>query len=261
MKCRYFAIIIILTLFWTCKEFGNHKKIQKDFREVEYSASRINFDSIYNIILDCNAVFDEINKVNHNFNKDILLNKDNVDLFVNSKEIAIALGMYTGDLCYAKHLEKVQQCVDYLEIVRTLSGKLELKSKDFNELILKIEQNINNRELLFDAIDGLTSECSVTFSINEQSGISLLFLSGFWIETIYLRLSSCADIIGEANVLTSYLNILEKINEFLTLIDDSAMISELKSEFSEIFRLGHENENFYNDIEKLRNKYVKSKYD
>ena len=76
-----------------------------------------------------------------------LLNPGGAEKYFNSKETAVALGMYIADLGYVRHFERVQMCTDYLEAVRTLAGKLAIGEKEFNETVPLIESNLGDSRI------------------------------------------------------------------------------------------------------------------
>ena len=260
MKKSHLSIIIItVILFTSCVNSEDYKKVKEEFRDVEFSGNVKSFDSIYATIPDYAEISATINKLHLGFNSENLLDPKGADNYFNSKETSLALGMYIADLGYVRHYERVQLCSEYLEAVKTLSGKLAIGEKEFMEAVPSIELNLNDREILFSVIDSLIAKGDLLLAENEKYGIGALFLAGFWIETTYLGLSTNfeQDSAFINSILSSHFEILKQVNELFMCLNDDAQITEIRAELQEIENKGYDNENVLLDISKIRDKYKK----
>ncbi len=258
-------ITILLFLFFvifctlSCINSEEYQKVKEEFRDVEYSGDIENFDSIYSQIPDYSQISAVINKLHTEFNPEGLLNPGGAEKYFNSKETAVALGMYIADLGYVRHFERVQMCTDYLEAVRTLAGKLAIGEKEFNETVPLIESNLGDREVLFGVVDSLLNAGNVLLAGNEKYGISALFLGGFWLETTYIGLSSREETNSEfiQQILQSHFEILVQINKLFDCLDDEAQLKDFKTALSGLEKKGAGNEELLKDVVVIRNKFLK----
>ncbi len=242
----------------SCINSNEYKKMKLEFRDVEYSGDFESFDSIYKYLPDYKEISIGISSLHTVFNKDILLPYKSVGLYNNSKKTAVAIGMYIADLGYVRYFERVQLCVDYLEAVSTLSQKLAVGSKEFNNVVPKIEENLNNKNELFELTDSLLNAGNVLLSDNEKYGISAMILGGFWIETTYIGLDYSKTINQETinKKIVLHFRILEQINKLFNCLSDESIISEFKNDLKEIETKGPENQNLIEDIIVIRNKFL-----
>ncbi len=252
-------LVLILSAFSSCVNSDQYEQVKTDFRDVEYNQEFETFDSIYSEIPDYSKLCKTMNSLHAGFDKSILLEPLSVDLYQNSKETAIAFGMYIADLGYVRHYERVQLCMDYIGSVRTLAEKLAIGTKEFNETLPLIESSLGDKQVLFNVTDSLLNAGNIILSDSEKYGISALVLGGLWIESAYIGLSLAGDIESDELILVldSHFEILEEINKLFACLDDESVLSEMKVLFSELQKKGPRNENLLNDILSIRNLYKK----
>lgn len=256
---KYIVLFAFAFFLFSCTNSEQYEKVKKEFRDVEYNNSQESFDSIYAEIPPYSVVTKTINTLHTSFNKSILLKSNSAALYQNSKETAIAFGMYIADLGYVRHFERVQYCMDYLESIKTLAEKLAIGTTEFNEMVPKIEENLTNKEALLSITDSLLNVGSIVLGDNEKYGISALVLGGLWVETTYIGLASNPDIDAEKleDILQSHFHILTQINQLFNCLSDNSVLNEFKLSLSTLEQKGPQNENLLYDIENIRNRYKK----
>lgn len=260
MKKTFVIIIpILLIILNSCVNSEDYKKVKEDFKDVEYNNQWKSFDSIYATIPDYKEISSTINKQHTKFSSEIILNPKNAEKYFDSKETAVALGMYIADLGYVRQFERVQLCADYLEAVRILSGKLAIGEKEFNQTVPLIESSLGDRDVLFSAVDSLMDVGSLMLSGSEKYGISALLLGGFWIEITHIGLHSDQADNQELSqeILISHFKILHQINELFKCLDDEGEIKLIKSQLKELEKKGPENVNLTEDINLIRKQFIK----
>ena len=254
-KNNLFKIICFLCLifFISCVNSENYKKLKKEFQSIEYSPNNYDTDSLFKKIPEYQQICNDINKYCKTFDENSLLKVENVSLYENSKETAIALGMYMADLGLVRHFEKIQLCMDYLDAVKTLSEKLTIGEKEFNKMVSKIEQNIDNQEYMYLIIDSLMNIGKKFLSEKETVGLNTLFLCGFWIETGYIALYNCKSDEYKEDIKNSHLLMLVNIIKLLDAIEDNDIFLNLKKDLKKI-----ENNNILSleEIKIIRGQYI-----
>ena len=251
------TLVLILSVFYSCVNSEEYKKIKEEFRDVEYTGDFESFDSIYAQIPDYREVSASISSMHTSFNGEILLPYQDAGLYSSTKVTAVAVGMYIADLGYVRHFERVQFCMDYLESIRVLTQKLAVGADEFNSVVPQVESNLNNRERLFEITDSLLNVGNILLSDSEKYGISALVLSGLWLETTYVGLMHGENLSESelAEKLEQHFEILIQINKLFDCLSDDSTIAELKNDFKEIEKNGPESQSLLNDIILIRDKF------
>lgn len=228
----FIVIIFSQSIFQSCVNSENLRKIKKDFETVQLVENQsIDVDSLINLIPSYKQICKNINKFCGTFNPNNLLPLENVFLYENSKQTAIVFGMYMADLGYARHFERVQFCMNELNAVQTLAQKLAVGEQEFKEIVPQIEQNLENKDTLYAIIDSLMAKSKNFLSDKERASLNYLFLSGFWLESGYIALNNCQI---NDDIKQQHLSLLSTILQLLNTLEDKDLISNLKTDLIKI---------------------------
>lgn len=252
-------ILLLLAFFFSSCSSGIHyKQVSEDFSNVESTADKSHIDSILNQLPKYSEICKNIRLNNVKFNADILFDVRTIDLYQNSKETAVAMGMLVADLGYARYFERVQICTDILDATKMAAEKLAVESDVFSEYVPRIEDNLNDEQVIFATIDSLLDADVIVPSENEKYGVSAMFICGFWLEVTYLGLDSDVDENdANANSLENHFAVLHQINDLLAQLSDSDVIENMKSDFRKLEENGVSSPSLKTDIESIRGKFVK----
>ncbi len=254
------VILLLFSLaFSSCSNGIHYKQVNEDFSNVESTADKSHIDSILNQLPKYSEICKNIRLNKVKFDNDLLLDVRTADLYQNSKETAMAMGMLVADLGYARYFERVQVCTDILDATKMMAEKLAVDNDIFEEYVPKVEENLNDEQVIFATIDSLLDTNTIVPAENEKYGITAMFICGFWVETTHLGLAQESES-SEANVnsLENHFNVLHSINELLSQLSDGDIIASLKSDFSSIESRGAHSQTLGNDIEAVRNKIIKT---
>lgn len=256
--CIVILLLFSLT-FSSCNNGIHYKQVNEDFSNVESTADKSHIDSILNQLPKYSEICKSIRLNKVKFDNDLLLDVRTADLYQNSKETAMAMGMLVADLGYARYFERVQVCTDILDATKMMAEKLAVDNDIFEEYVPKVEENLNDEQLIFATIDSLLDTNTIVPAENEKYGITAMFICGFWIETTHLGLAQESES-SEANVnsLESHFRVLHSINELLSQLSDNDMIASIKTDFKKLEKTGFQSETLQNDIETIRNNFVKT---
>lgn len=258
---RILFLVICISVFSliSCENYKAKKKIKADLSDVQFEDKDLNYDSIFALVPDYNAMLGILKDVRIGYSSKILLDSKSAEMFLTSKEVSFALGMFVADLAYVRYFEKVQLCTEYLESLKILTEKLAISNKNFESLVKKVETNIQDRDELFLVVDSLLGEANKIFTKSEQHSLSCLALSGFWLEISYLGLNSInvENIENNSDFFHSHFEILKLINQLYSCLEDESFINPLKQYFLELEAKGLENSELEEDILKIRSAYVK----
>lgn len=255
-------ILLIILIFASyilnsCVNSSEYNKIKKDFKNVTYNSNYDNLDSVYISLPTYEEITKSILKHKLVFNSELLLQPENAESYYKSKEVALGLGMYIADLGYARHFERVQLCMNYMQAVKILSQRLAINEQELNTNISTLENNIDDNQKLFQIIDSLFDKADVFLSQNEKYGLAALIVSGIWIEITYIGLQTDCDNENYIDVLSEHFKILSQINKLLFTLQDDDTILKLKNLLFEVESKKISNPSLYSDIKTIRNTFAK----
>lgn len=116
-----------------------------------------------------------------------LLNKvRNVNDYSSARQQALNLGIYGADLSYSSVFNQNQESILYLSCTKKLADRLGL-SKAFNdEVIERMESNVDNRDSLLNIISETYYNLDAYLKENDRDHISAMIIAAGWIEGLYL---------------------------------------------------------------------------
>lgn len=126
-------------------------------------------------------------KDNHiEFSKEYLIPTSLSKNYETKIKQALAFGFYSTDLGYLNIYNKTSQMVNYLVTVNNLAGELRVAQFfDFSTLKKLVTQNNNMDSLLFLTTSSF-HQIDNYFTHNNQSYLTVMMISGAWIESQYL---------------------------------------------------------------------------
>ncbi|PWD98719.1 hypothetical protein DDZ16_14510 [Marinilabilia rubra] len=130
-----------------------------------------------------------IKKAGATFDPDILNPIGNISRYNTNSKMALNLGIYSADLSYASLFDQSQITIEYMGNARKLADKLGILGAVDEETIKKLEQNMNNREVVMDIISEAYMNSNAYLSENNRAAVSVMVLTGGWIEGLYLATS------------------------------------------------------------------------
>lgn len=254
----YCFLLLFALAFSSCSNSIHYKQVSDDFSNVESTADKSHIDSILNQLPKYSEICKNIRLNKVKFNADILFDVRTIDLYQNSKETAVAMGMLVADLGYARYFERVQICTDILDATKMAAEKLAVESDVFSEYVPRIEENLNDEQVIFATIDSLLDADVIVPSENEKYGVSAMFICGFWLEVTYLGLDGeVAENDANINSMENHFAVLHQINELLAQLSDEDVIENMKSDFRKLEENGVSSPSLKNDVESIRGKFVK----
>jgi hypothetical protein len=169
---------------------------------------------------------------------------DNVNRYISLKSKALNLGVYGADLSYAATYNQAQETMQYLDVSRELLVDLEIEAGFNDDMVTRIENNINNVDSMIIIISDSFVKTYKYLASNEQDDMSILVMAGSWIEALFITTqismiskdnSDIIDIIANQN------SSLEKLLEVMApirVIDTGADIYEALTGLHELYQQG-----------------------
>jgi len=255
----YLCVIVIAATLISCDNAINYKKVHEDFSDVKSTADKSHIDSILNQLPKYAEICKNVRYNKLRYDASLLFDFRTIELYQNSKEIAEVMGVLVADLGYARFFERVQTCTDLLDAAKTTAEKLAVGNDIFMTFVPKIEENLNNEQIIFEMVDSLLNADAIVPTESEKYGISAMFICGFWLETTHLALAQ-QPVIDDANMesVENHFKVLHQINVLLDQLSDTEIIEGLKKDFKTIEEVGPHSEKIADVIENVRNKLLKS---
>ncbi|MEM9053641.1 MAG: hypothetical protein AAGC47_16420, partial [Bacteroidota bacterium] len=120
------------------------------------------------------------------YDADYLNDIKSVNEYTTAQQQALNLGVYGADLSYASIFNQNQESILYLSCTKKLADKLGL-SKAFNdEVIERMEMNVDNRDSLLSIISETYYNLDSYLKENDRDHISAMIIASGWIEGLYL---------------------------------------------------------------------------
>jgi len=120
------------------------------------------------------------------FNEELLNTTANTSRYTTNKLMALNLGIYTCDLSFASLYDQTQLVIEYMSAAREMADGLGILDAINEETINKLEENINNREVILDIVSETFLNSNSYLEDNEQPAIASIVLIGGWVEGLYI---------------------------------------------------------------------------
>ena len=190
ISVQFLAVLAVVVMFIGCKSGG--RKAPKD----ELSVGMPKNLEIYDDIKQAEKIFNAlpsplesamlIKSAGARFDVSSLNPIDNVNKYVNNKSMALNLGVYTCDLSFASLYEQTQMIIDYMNAAKKLADGLGILQAVEQSTIDRLEENINNSEVIMEIVSETFMNSSSYLEDNGQPAIAAMTLVGGWFEGLYI---------------------------------------------------------------------------
>ncbi len=244
MRKIFLSFLLISSLF-ACQSSGSTNEVANDENsasDTTGTASQIDDSAVNDIITSIPSPLELstlIKGIGAEYKKENLNNAEFVDNYTNNYRQALNMGVYSTDLGFANIYGKNQDVLNYLNSVKKIADQLRIgEFFDYNT-IKKLATNTDNLDSLLQITTSNFEK--INFHLRQQSRehLSILILTGGWIEAGYLTTLVYTDSkneklrekIGEQKiVLQQILTVLEVYKSkpnFAGLIEDLKQLSKL----------------------------------
>ena len=138
-------------------------------------------------------VIEQFYEVNISYKPNMVHTVDAMDSYIDSKSQALNLGVYISDLAYSARFERLGECIDYLEAIKTLGIEVGVSSQVFESLLSRANENMN----IVDSLVYISDEAFLQlFNFLEESkkdNILAIVTTGAYVECLYLVLQSVEE--------------------------------------------------------------------
>jgi hypothetical protein len=182
---------MIITMLAGCSSQGGTKKTDEvtvDQSEIDTKAVK-DLSQVKNIFYSLPSPLETamlIKTAGAKYNEDLLNPIRNVDNYNTSKSMALNLGIYTTDLSFASLFDQTQTAIKYMGNAKKLADKMGILDAIDNNTIARLEENVNNRDVIMDIISETFMSSSAYLSDANRKGQAAIVLVGGWVEGLYI---------------------------------------------------------------------------
>jgi hypothetical protein len=120
------------------------------------------------------------------FNETLLNPVSAADRYATNRAMALNLGVYTCDLSFSSLYDQTQLVIDYMNAAKKMADGLGILDAINEETIYRLEENVNNRDVIMDIVSETFLNSNSYLEDNEQPAIASMVLVGGWIEGLYI---------------------------------------------------------------------------
>ncbi len=179
------------------------------------------------------------------YNEELLNPVENTSNYTTNKSMALNLGIYTTDLSFASLFDQTQTSIQYMNAAKQMADGLGILDAIDNNTIERLEENINNRDVIMDIISETFMSSSSFLTENERPALASIVLVGGWVEGLYIASSMVGDAPIKDNKLVErivdqklsfgiVLKLLEENKDNSDVADLMTDINDLKTTFDKI---------------------------
>jgi hypothetical protein len=130
------------------------------------------------------------------YDEELLNPVDNTANYTTNKSMALNLGIYTTDLSFASLFDQTQTSIKYMNAAKQMADGLGILDAIDDNTIERLEENINNRDVIMDIISETFMSSSSFLTENERPALASIVLVGGWVEGLYIA----STLVGDADI-------------------------------------------------------------
>ena len=188
---KRYTLILLAFLAASCGGAGNQNENQNQAVEINTDTAAASIDSENaNKVLESLPASHEIIAllVDHPdamFDATILNSETHSSKYNTSMSRSLNLGVYGVDMSYASLFNQNQTVIKYMAVVKIMAEQLGVLKFFDDATMEKMEQNMDNKEMMIDIISNAFYDSDKYLLENGQHEIAAMIISGAWIEAMY----------------------------------------------------------------------------
>jgi hypothetical protein len=134
--------------------------------------------------------------------------------------MALNLGIYSTDLSYASLFDQTPASIKYMTASKKLAEGLGILNAIDNTIIQRLEENVNNREVIMDIISETFLNTNSILEENDRVAIGSIILVGGWIEGLYIATSLVSEVsIGDNELIERIIDQKLSLSTVINLLE------------------------------------------
>jgi len=179
------------------------------------------------------------------YNEELLNPIENASKYSTTKSMALNLGIYSTDLSYASLFDQTQATIKYMTASKKMAEGLGILNAIDNSVIEKLEENINNRDVILETISETFLNTNSILEEDDRVAVGSIILVGGWVEGLYIATSLVDDINKVDNEMVDRI-VDQKLSlqTVLKLLEQNIGNADVKELYSDMVEL----QNAYNNV-------------
>jgi hypothetical protein len=230
------ATIVLLSLYSCGSETSDKSTAKNDsIPTVETKAENKSQNVFYSIpspIQLCKI----LQRAGATYDKKSLNSLDNVSKYSTTTSKALNLGVYGADLSYSAIFNQTQETMSYLNASKKLAEDIGITGSFSTSMMKRMETNSGNKDSLLQIISELFLNSNEALKENAQSNVSVLVLSGGFIEGLYVATQVAKTVKDNTGINTRIAELKGSLNNMIALMSlegtdatISGIMTDLKS--------------------------------
>lgn len=267
----FISMLVISLLLASCKvstEEGDNQTTIESLSDVTSDLDKEVSEFLYPLP-DSYEVTEMLNRIGIPYMLGTSNTVENVNRYFTAKSKAYNIGVYGSDLSYSSTYQMTQETMLYLEAVNQLGSDLGISSIYNEDLLNRIDQNVNNKDSLIEIITITIHDTYDYLNKNGKGDLSILMVAGGWVEAMYLTTNVSANVYNNPEIvkiiysqkpgLENLIKIVEERKDnpdIKELLDDLQPIKEAYNAATSENMTEEQLEALSAAIEKLRTKFI-----
>lgn len=203
---KIFKILWILLFFALvisgCK--NQQKKIDEGFRFDEgQQLKEIEITKSFIYLFPApGEVLDRFYEADLQYLSDFLHDPAQADAYLTARDQALNLGVYLSDMAYSALFSRNSEATEYLDVIRDLSGDLNVSTSVFETLTERAKNNIANRDSLLAISNEAYFEMMEFLENSGEETTLAVITAGAYIEAMYLAINAVEEFSEDDPVIT-----------------------------------------------------------
>lgn len=188
------TILLVFTLCFTvvsCKSGKQKGETAKQTTETVKSDEEVleqykNAEKVFNALPTPLEIAQLMKTAGAKFDETLMNSVDNQSNYTTSKSMALNLGIYTCDLSFASMYDQTSHIVSYMTAAENMAKGLGILDAVDEGTIEKLEQSINNREVIMEVVSETFLNSQSYLADDEQHAVAATIIAGGFIEGLYI---------------------------------------------------------------------------
>ena len=182
------TILILILAFGNSCNIKNRASGKENINQADTNVILTSTRDVFNTIPSPVEAVALITNTGVKFDEKILNPVKNVPFYETSQSMALNLGVYCADLSFTSFYDQKQITMDYLAAIKTLADGLGMVELLKQSDIIKLEDNIYNRDSIKILVKEAFFNSGQFLNDNKRPEIALMVEVGGWIEGIYIAM-------------------------------------------------------------------------
>jgi len=204
-------------------------------------------EKVFNALPTPLEVAQLIKEAGAKFDATLLNPVENKSNYTTSKSMALNLGVFVCDLSFASMYDETSLLVNYMEAAEDMATGLGILDAIDETTIERLEQNINNRDVIMEIVSETFLNSQAYLEDDEQHAVAATIIAGGFLEGLYISTNMvdmdnfkgnklAATIADQKMSVDDMIRLLETYNDNTAIQELLGPMRELKTLFDKIER-------------------------